>query len=172
MPELEINYLLFTVLLFSYGGAKAFLKGWKLDVCKVDFLAPWSGFAFPIRIQIEESEINLDPDPGQQWFESVWMRLDERECRRVCIDHALLLRPLATWIQPLVHTLLREIHARLQSQVQLTSLFFLLFGSAVDPGPDWILIQWCPLIGTYPEPDSQSGSGSRRAKITHKNWKS
>ncbi len=28
-----------------------------------NFLAPWSGSAFPIRIRIQESQINADPDP-------------------------------------------------------------------------------------------------------------
>jgi hypothetical protein len=40
--------------------------------------------------------------------------------------------------------------------------------NVVDPDPDWTRIQWGPLD---PDPDSQSGSrtGSRRAKMTHKN---
>jgi hypothetical protein len=36
--------------------------------------------------------------------------------------------------------------------------------SAVDPYPDSMVS-----LDPYPDPDSQSGSGSRRAKIFHKN---
>ncbi len=43
-----------------------------------------------------------------------------------------------------------------------------IFSSFVDPDPDWIRMQWGPLD---PYTDSQSGSGSRRAKIAHHNRK-
>ncbi len=43
-----------------------------------------------------------------------------------------------------------------------------LKSSVSDPDPDWRQIQSGQWNGF---PDSESGSGSRRAKITHKNWK-
>jgi hypothetical protein len=56
------------ILYLGVGGHKKLLKGWEsgLFFSYGHFLAPGSGSAFTVRIRIQESQIN--PDPQEKFF--------------------------------------------------------------------------------------------------------